>query len=297
MTAQWTRLRERSSGFWLRTIVWIALTIGRPIARALLYPIAAYYLIWSDRTPSIDLLTRVHGRKPTWRELFRHYLVFSETILDRVFVFAGRDSFFKIDVHGLDLLDSYIEQHKGFLLVGAHMGSFEILRALGKSRRSMAIKAMTYGENSPKINALFRSINPGLFDDVIQMGAPSALFGLDEHIAQGGAVAMLGDRIVHGEKKVLCRFLDEEAWFPIAPVLLANLVKAPVLLFFCLYRGNAHYEVHFELLAEGIKLSREHRADELQQWTQRYVSRVEHFCRREPENWFNFYDFWGKSPS
>jgi predicted LPLAT superfamily acyltransferase len=295
MSHEWTRLRERSSDFWLRVIVWIALHIGRPFARVLLYPIAAYFLVFSDRTPSIDILTRVRGHSPSWIELFRHYLVFSETILDRVFVFVGRDEFFKIDVHGLDLLDRYLSERRGFLLVGAHMGSFEILRALGKSRRSMSVKAMTYGGNSPKINAIFRSLNPELFADVINMGEPSALFGLDDHVAAGGVAAMLGDRSVHGEKRVLCNFLGEGAWFPAAPVLLANLLKAPVLLFFCLHRGDARYEVHFELLAERIAVSRLHRNEELQQWMQRYADRLEYFCRREPENWFNFYNFWDKS--
>ena len=41
MSRSWITQKERSTGFWLRTIVWIALRLGRPIARALLYPIQA----------------------------------------------------------------------------------------------------------------------------------------------------------------------------------------------------------------------------------------------------------------
>ena len=292
MSHEWIRLKERSNDFWLGIIVWIALNIGRPIARALLYPIAAYFLIFSDRNPSEQWFSRVFGRRPSWRDLFRHYLIFSETILDRVFVFVGRDDFFKLDLHGLDILDHYVRQNRGLLLVGAHMGSFEILRALGKSRKGLDIKAMIYRENSPKTNSIFRRLNPALFDETMDMGSPAALLGLDEHIGQGGVAAMLGDRSVHGEKRVLCRFLGGDAWFPASPALLASLVKAPVLMFFCLWRGDAHYEIHFELLADRIDLNRSRRNAELQQWMQRYAERVEHHAISAPYNWFNFYDFW-----
>ena len=296
MSRSWMDQPERSTGFWLRTIVWIALRIGRPAARALLYPICAYFLLFSSRArrASIEFLSRIAGRPEGFLETFRHYHVFAQTILDRVFVFAGRDEIFRLDVNGFELLEGFARAGRGCLLVGAHMGSFEILRGLGRKHKKLPIKAMTYGENSPKINAIFRRLNPELYADIVSMGSPTSLLGTDEHIARGGMIAMLGDRTVHGEKRVLCRFLREKAWFPAAPVLLANLFKVPVILFYCLHRGNAHYEIHFELLAERIDLPRTDRGAVIQLWMQRYAERLEHYCRKAPYNWFNFYDFWDK---
>jgi predicted LPLAT superfamily acyltransferase len=46
------------------------------------------------------------------------------------------------------------------------------------------------------------------------------------------------------------------------------------------------------LFAEEIAIDRQHRAQEVQQWTQRYADRLEHHCRSAADNWFNFYDFW-----
>jgi predicted LPLAT superfamily acyltransferase len=297
MSRSWITQRERSTGFWLRTIVWIALRLGRPIARALLYPITAYFFIFADRSrhASAAYLGRILGRVPSPREQFRHYHTFAETLLDRVFVFAERDEFFRIQIHGFDLLERLITDKRGFLLVGAHVGSFEILRGLGLRHKGLSVKALVYGENSPKINAIFRTLNPGLFRDIIPVGTPNALLGLDEHIARGGVVALLGDRSVHGEKRVLCRFLGEQAWFPAAPVLLASLFKVPIVLFFCLHKGDARYEVHFELLAERVECPRKDRDEIIRKHMQAYADRLEHYCRQAPYNWFNFYDFWDKS--
>ncbi|BBA34787.1 lipid A biosynthesis acyltransferase [Methylocaldum marinum] len=297
MSRSWITQRERSTGFWLRTIVWIALRLGRPIARALLYPITAYFFIFADRSrrASAAYLRRILGRAPSPRELFRHYHTFAEALLDRVFVFAERDEFFRIRIHGFDLLERLIADKRGFLLVGAHVGSFEILRGLGLRHKGLSVKALVYGENSPKINAIFRTLNPALFKDIVPVGTPNALLGLDEHISLGGVVALLGDRSVHGEKRVLCRFLGEQAWFPAAPVLLANLFKVPIVLFFCLHKGDARYEVHFELLAERVECPRKDRDEIIRKHMQAYADRLEHYCRRAPYNWFNFYDFWDKS--
>ncbi|CAI8913742.1 LpxL/LpxP family acyltransferase [Methylocaldum szegediense] len=297
MSRSWITQKERSTGFWLRTIVWIALRLGRPIARALLYPITAYFLIFADRSrqASIAYLTRILGRAPTAREIFRHYHTFAETLLDRVFVFADRDEFFEIRVNGFELLEKLIADKRGFLLVGAHVGSFEILRGLGLRHKGLPVKALVYGENSPKINAIFKTLNPDLFKDIVSVGSANALLGLDEHVARGGVVALLGDRSVHGEKRVLCRFLGEDAWFPAAPVLLANLFKVPVILFVCLHKGDARYDVHFELLADRVAFSRDERDEKIRECMQHYADRLEHYCREAPYNWFNFYDFWDRS--
>jgi len=70
------------------------------------------------------------------------------------------------------------------------------------------------------------------------------------------------------------------------------MMHCPVILFFGLYRGGNRYDIHFEHFAEEIVLNREHRAEEIQSWMQRYVARLEHYAHLGPYNWFNFYSFW-----
>ena len=56
-------------------------------------------------------------------------------------------------------------------------------------------------------------------------------------------------------------------------------------------RGN-RYDIYFEHFADEITLDRDHRAEEIQPWMQRYAERLEHYARLAPYNWFNFYSFW-----
>jgi len=32
----------------------------------------------------------------------------------------------------------------------------------------------------------------------------------------------------------------------------------------------------------------------LQRMVQQYANALQRFCRKAPDNWFNFYDFWGE---
>jgi len=63
MKQVWLELPERSNLFWLNTIKWIALRVGRWLSRLLLYPITAYFVIFSHRTraASCNYLRRVLG--------------------------------------------------------------------------------------------------------------------------------------------------------------------------------------------------------------------------------------------
>ena len=95
---EWAAKPERSNTLAIRFIVWVALTLGRRVARLFLYPICVYFLLFAGeaRTASKKYLRKVLGREPHIVDGFRHIHTFASTILDRVFLLNGR--FDKFDV-------------------------------------------------------------------------------------------------------------------------------------------------------------------------------------------------------
>jgi predicted LPLAT superfamily acyltransferase len=61
---------------------------------------------------------------------------------------------------------------------------------------------------------------------------------------------------------------------------------------FGLYRGGRNYDVHFERLAGAGWADGAERSRAVRETLERYVTRLEHYCRQAPYNWFNFYDYW-----
>jgi predicted LPLAT superfamily acyltransferase len=103
----WVDQPERSSTAALRFMAWVALALGRPVARALLYPICLYFLAFSPRARSASrqYLSRVLGRDAQLADLFRHYHSFACVVLDRVFLLNDQFSGFDVRIHGAEIID------------------------------------------------------------------------------------------------------------------------------------------------------------------------------------------------
>lgn len=294
LVREWAGRPERGALPLIRSGVWIALRLGRRVARLFLYPICLYFLVSSAAASrgSRGYLARALGRKPRLADVFRHYLTFASCVLDRVFLLNEQSDRFDIRVHGEEIVRDIERRGGGCFLVGAHFGSFEVARAVGRRRRDLPISLLMYEENAKKIRAALAAINPRLETEVIGLSRLDSLIAVAERLQRGHFVGVLADRNVDGKDLVRYPFLGAPAAFPRGPFRVAMLLQRPVVMMTGLYRGGRTYEVVFEVLAEAT----EKRPPDPEAWIdvtmRRYVARLEHYCREAPFNWFNFYDFW-----
>ncbi len=300
MSKGWLDQPARGNRILIEFLVWVALRLGRPTARVLLYPICAYFVAF-PRKASKGLalyLERVLGRSANIRDLFRHYYCFASTVLDRVYMLTDRFHLFDVDIHGGEILFERVVQGQGFLLLGAHLGSFDIVRASRikyfHELENLPIKILMYEETTWEISQILHKLNPRMSQATIPIGSPDTMLQVKEALDRGELVGILGDRTGRGDKVVSCKFFGKEMNFPAGPMILASIVKVPVFLFFGLYMGRNRYEIYFEPFIEELTVERHCRDQVVQEWTQRYVDRLEFYCRKAPYNWFNFFDYWNE---
>ncbi|MGV0949807.1 MAG: acyl-CoA synthetase [Azonexus sp.] len=307
--ASWMLQQERSNLAILKLMVWISLTFGRALGRLVLYGIAAYFLLFAPaaRKASREYLGRALGRWAEWSDGFRHVLSFASTIHDRIYLLNDRFDLFDIEVIGADALCASLDRQPGALLIGAHLGSFEVLRAVGRGRAGLKVAMLMYEENARKINATLEVINPKATEDIIALGRMESMLEVRDKLDKGYLVGMLADRGLDGDAipqgdlsprpfhlrgAVDCEFLGKMAPFPLGPFRMAALLQRPVFFMAGLYLGGNRYQIHFEQLADFSETSRSEREAAMRAAQQHYVERLNHFCRLAPYNWFNFYDFW-----
>ena len=292
--AGWAHRKERSNAAMLRLMSWISLRLGRPAGRLVLGPIAAYFLLFAPaaRRASRAYLGRVLGRPPRLRELFAHFFSFAATVHDRVYLINERFDLFDLRVHGAELVADIVARGEGVFLVGAHMGSFEVIRAVGRSQPGLRVAMVMYEDNARKINEALAAINPAAQQDIIALGRVDSMLKVRERLAEGTLVGMLADRSPGGDAPVPTNFLGTPAGFPAGPWRLAAMLGRPVILMVGLYRGGNRYDIHFEPLADFSGLARGERAAAQRDAIARYAARLEHYAREAPFNWFNFFDFW-----
>ncbi len=277
----------------LRLAVWLVRHLGRTVSRALLVPVCLGFLVFraDARIASKSYLARVLGRPAGWRDVLRHFFTFGTTVLDRVYLLNDEAHRFDIAIHGEAIVMDILAQGGGCLLFGAHHGSFEVLRLVGRSQPGLRVSLAMYEATGRKIGAALNAINPHLAPRIIGLGTPGAMIGIRDCLEQGGFVGMLADRTLASDTTVRCDFLGAPADFPTGPARLAGLLRPPVVLMVGLFRGGNRYDIHFERLPAPEAAGAD--PDATRRLIGFYVARLEHYCREAPYNWFNFFDFWG----
>jgi predicted LPLAT superfamily acyltransferase len=297
VSAQWHERRETSSRFTIWLLLTAGLRLGRGFMRAALYPLALLFFLRRarERRDSRAFLDRVLAQPARNRDVLRHIRSYAQTMLDRVFLLNDTNlARFDLRLHGLDQVEAEMARGHGVLLLGAHFGSFEVLRALTLHKPDMQLRVVMDLQRTHALNALMHALNPGIAANVIDAGDdPGALaLALHEAASQGALIGLLADRARAGEATAAADFLGAPAYFPTAPYLIASMLDLPVVLAFGIYRGANRYDLHFEIFAQSIKIVRAARAAQLQECVVRFAARLEHYVRLYPYNWSNFYDFW-----
>lgn len=296
MTEHWTERPEGGGWFAIWLIRVIALRGGRRLARAILYPITLYFYIRRpfERRVSAEFLQRAFGKPASAWQVLRHIHRFASTILDRVFLLTDRFDRFDVRMNGLDELTSRIRPDRGVLLIGSHIGSFEVLRVAAAARPDVKVRVVLDTQQTPALTEMLHAINPEIGRNVIDASRPGTeiVLALGEALHEGALTTLLGDRARPNEATVVVDFMGAPAAFPVAPFLIGSVLKVPLVLCFGLYRGGNRYDLHFEAFSDELVLPRRARKAELRAVVQRYATRLEHYVREDPYNWFNWHDFW-----
>ena len=294
LTAEWVARPERGSIWLLRLMAVFSLAVGRRTGRVALYFIAAYFFLFAPRArrASMEYLRRVLGRRPTMRDRFRQVMAFATTIHDRVYLLNDRFDLFDIRVEGEERMRERARAGGGAFLVGAHLGSFEVTRAIGRRRPDLRVAMVAYEGNARKINAMMAAINPASAGGMVGLGSAEAMLRVRALLDEGVFVGMLGDRTPGGEATQTVEFLGGGARFPLGPMRLAALLQRKVFFMAGVYCGANRYRVMFEELADFSGVDRGEREEAIRAAVVRYARRLEDYCRQYPYNWFNFFDFW-----
>jgi predicted LPLAT superfamily acyltransferase len=301
--ASWAQTRERGTLF-LMQLMFIGLRwVARPVMLPVVRLVALYFFLFGPggrtRAASMDYLRRVErelpasGLKANRRCAYRHFVTFSDAILDKLDAWTGRLSRHSVTFDNYGELLALAESGKGALVIGSHLGNLEVCRALASMHNRVRLNVLVHTAHADRFNRILRMA--GATDlqliQVTHLNASAALI-LKERVDRGEWVVIAGDRVpVHGGRTVDVRFFGGVAPLPMGPYVLAALLECPVYLLFCLRRAGRNW-IYFERFATRIQWRRSERDAVIGEAAQRFAQRLEHYLRLEPLQWFNFYSFW-----
>ncbi|MDR2925856.1 MAG: acyltransferase [Azoarcus sp.] len=303
----WAKMQEAGGLAGMRFLLRTYRLCGRWPFRFLLF----FVLLWffgrrrTAREASREYLRRLHaqsgGATPasSLRNVFRHFLVFSEALLDKLLA-AELSRQMDYHVDGLEHVLPLLEQKRGAILVAAHFGNIELCRKLSKRRAGLRLTVIAHTENAVRFTRMMKELDPDYDVDLLHVsniGIDTAIM-LAQRIEAGGFIVIAGDRVPVGSADATVRvpFLGHDADFPISSYVLAATLQCPLLAVFGMRHGD-RFITTMRLVAESIHLPRKGREAAIRPYAAAFAKLLEAECLKAPFQWSNFYPFWATSAS
>ncbi len=303
---RWEGFAERGSLGALRFMARLSALLGRRLSRVVLHPIAAYFFVRdrASRGPSRRYLERVwahpEGRprlrgRPGFFAPYWHYHEFAVQIFDRTVLWGRGLSELRMDHQGSEHLFALKRERRGGILIGAHLGSFDMPRQLAGGH-GITLNVVMFTANAERINRFFESLDPTSRMRVLSLepGSASTAFEIKACLDRGELVGILADRLPAGggDTPILIDFLGQPMAFPLSPFRLACLLGVPAFLSLCVRKGDAHYEAVVRPIGNVAQVPRRERDKAAAELARAWVKALEQACLEHPYQWFNFYDTW-----
>ncbi len=289
----------------------------RFFVHSLIFPVGFFYYIFSKHARIVCSIYQKQLQEYTDHQIpkrispYKQIVSFCLCVLEKMEGWLGKFYYKELNTFDDDLktLQAQLEEGKGAILLGSHLGNIELMRSLstfgenGVSKNYSIITIMELKATS-QFNQTLKEINPNVNFQVISPSdfGPETIIQLEEQIANGGLVVIAGDRTSPNarNRNLKKMFLGKEASFPYGTFLIPALLKAPVYYVFGMRTRSATLKSVYNLYVEKSAVSfenvqraeREKRIDEL---CQEFVLKLEKYCKMYPYQWYNFFNFWDDS--
>ena len=287
-----TRWEGKSKGTVLgyKIFIWLLRTFGVRAAYALLYFVALYYCFFSIKsTKAVFYYLRHRQKFSFWKSIicvYKNYLVFGKTIIDKVAISSGMRDAFTYEFDGIENIKKLLQEKKGGVLLSAHVGNFEIAEVFFREIDNLSqINLVATDSEREDIKVYLESVGSVSKNKFITIKEDlSHIFEINNALSNGELVCLTGDRYYQGSKYLTEALLGQPAHFPAGPFKLASRLRSPVLFVYVMKETNKHYHLYARTATVKNR--------DAQGLLQKYVQSVEAMLQKYPLQWFNYFDFW-----
>ena len=226
------------------------------------------------------------------RRVYRTMLSFAWCLSER-YQRLLTDKHFSIAID-LDRWRRIAQPGRGFIMVTAHLGNFEVgsmLPSFEESRRVVVVREPEVDPEAQQyIQETLERASGGRWVNYFQGDDPLGGVMLLETLRDGGIVGVQGDRPHAGGRTVDATLFGRAIALPAGPAALARSAEVPLVPIFVLREGRRSYRIE---IAEPIEIarSRDRNAD-VATATRRVAGEIERAIRSAPHQWYCFRELW-----
>ncbi len=293
--AQWTG-RSRGSLFGYKIFIFFLKNFHIRLAYFILIFVAAYYFVTANKKGIRFYFKKVHkySSLKVFFKIYKNFYVFGQVIVDKVAILAGFSNKFTFNFDGEEYLHQMAREKTGGVLIGAHVGNWEVAGQLLERIDTRVNIVMFDGEN-PVLKSFMDDVlvKKNINIIFIKKDDFSHLYAISDALKNKEIIALHGDRFLPGTNNASVKFFGMDAEFPTGPLYLASKYKVPVTYVSAMKETATHY--HF--FATPLKQFKypgnlKNRKNDMKIMIMDYVAELERVVKKYPLQWFNYYQFW-----
>ena len=290
----------------------------------LIFPVSfvyfTYYFISGRVKASKDFLKRMSKYnkkiKSNIFHCYKHLVSFIVTVCEKFAAWNGdiplKDLTLKTK-EDYDKIIDLLNNKKGIIILFAHLGNIELLKALavineGNPIQNCKINIVMDFNMNKNVNIMIASAknskdNSVDFIDAKNIG-PETIISMESKLNNGEIIAIAGDRTSSKSDKFnLINFLGDEAPFPYGAFLIPVLLKYPTYYFFALREKDKIipkrydfyiYESKIISNIQNKKLNKNNKSEIVLELTKEFAEITEKMLLKYPYQWYNMHSFWAK---
>src|SRR5690606_897146 len=154
------------------------------------------------------------------RASLRHFLLFAETLLDKMLAIGGRYPYARIVISGHEPVLAAAAAGRGGVIVTAHTGCLELMQVAARERQGCRVTILVHTAHALRFNSIVGRLEPAASVELLQVTdfSPAMAMLLADRVAAGEFIAIAADRVpVRGDRTCRARFLDADADCPAGP--------------------------------------------------------------------------------
>ena len=266
--------------------------LGLYPAYLFLYIIVFYYFIFSAKTSrfaySFYRKRMNFGRVKSVFKIYRNYYLLGQMLIDKVAVMVGFSDKFTSESFGAENLKKLVADKKGGILLGAHLGNWEIAGHF-IANYDNKINILLYDAEHKHIKEYLDSVTGGKKFNIIPIKDDiSHVYAISDALERNELICMHADRFVNTNRTHHASFMGEDAQFPVGPFQIIKIFKAPYTFVYGIKKKTTHYN----FFARPVRYVEP--GTTIDSMVTDYAHDLEEMVKQYPEQWFNYFDFWKK---
>lgn len=287
---QWNG-KSRGGRFGYQFFVYTIRLLGVRCAYVFLAFIVIYFIPFAPKaTKAIWRYNRQQrglGVFASIKELYCHYYVFGQTLIDKIAMRGGLVSKYHYEFDNYSRFLEILNSGQGVVMIGAHVGCWEAgagffgnygkrINIVMVDAEHQYIKDVLEENANEEKNYNIIPLNQNIIDAMLQMKVA---------LNKGEYICFNGDRYIGKENTATADFLGSKALFPRGLFQIAVKCRVPVVFYYSMREPDCTYRFIFEEPLIEQKITPENLLEQ-------YSKSLEKIVAKYPRQWFNFYDFW-----